>query len=68
MSRRSPKPSPWPRRFMYITGIVMVIFFAVALNGLYSGNFALAFPMFAGLTGLMLFMIILLFLHNRMNR
>ena len=53
---------------MYITGIVMVIFFAIALNGLYSGNFALAFPMFAGLTGLMLFMIILLFLHNRMNR
>ena len=53
---------------MYITGIVMVIFFVVAVTGLYSNNFALAFPMFVGLTALMLFMIILLFLHNRLNR
>ncbi len=68
MSRRSPKPSLWPRRFMYLTGLIMVVFFIVAVRGLYSGNFALAFPMFAGLTGLMLFMIILLFLHNRLNR
>ncbi len=62
--------SPWPFRFMILTGVVIIAFAAVAFGALMQSepNFGLAFPLFAGIVALILFEVVLMVINNRQQR
>lgn len=68
MARRtSQRPSAWPRRFMLLTGLVLLVVCIIAFRALGQGDIALAFPLFVGCLMLLVFEIGLLILDNRLR-
>jgi FtsH-binding integral membrane protein len=65
MPRNVQQPTPWFRRFMVVTGLVILICAVIAFNALRQSNFAVAFPLFVGIVILIGFEVVLMFLHNR---
>ena len=66
MPRNIPhQPTPWFRRFMIVTGLIIVICTIIAFNAIRQSNLAVAFPVLLGILLLLIFEIVLMFLHNR---
>lgn len=65
MARKVRQKSPWFRRFMVITALIIVIVAIVGFSALSKQNFALAFPLFVTAVVLMIFEFILMFFNNR---
>ena len=65
MPRDVQRRSPWPRRFMILTALVIFIVAIVAFVAMSKGNFGLASPLFMSIVVLMLFEFVLMYLGNR---
>ncbi len=59
------QPSPWFRRFMILTGIVIVVCTVMVFTALTQQNYSVAFPLLVGILVLLAFEVVLLMLHNR---
>ena len=64
MSRRVQR-SPWPRRFLLIGGITIIMLAVTAFNALKEQNLGLAFGMFVGVVALLVFELIVFIIGNR---
>ena len=71
MTRKHSRVAPrWPRLFMILTAIIIIIMAIVAFSALFQtpANFALAFPLFWGVVILLLFEFLLMYLANRATK
>ena len=64
MSRRVQR-SPWPRRFLLLGGITIIIVAVVAFSALQRQNLGLAFGMFIGVVALLVFELIVFVIDSR---
>lgn len=63
---RNVSNSPiWPRRFMAMTAVIILVVAVLGFNALSNDNFSLAFPLFASMVALLLFEVVLMYLQNR---
>ncbi len=60
-----PQASPWFRRFMILTGLLILISAILAFSALRKNDYAAAFPLFIGIMILLVFEVVLMVLHNR---
>jgi hypothetical protein len=65
MPRNLSNPPVWPRRFMMLTVVIIAVVAIIGFNAMANQNFTLAFPMFASVVALLLFMVVLMFMQNR---
>jgi hypothetical protein len=65
MPRNLSNPPVWPRRFMVLTVVIIAVVAIIGFNAMAKQNFTLAFPMFASVVVLLLFMVVLMFVQNR---
>jgi FtsH-binding integral membrane protein len=65
MPKNISNPPVWPRRFMVLTAVIIAVVALIGFNAMSKQNFTLAFPMFASVVVLLLFLIVLMYLQNR---
>ncbi len=65
MPRNIQPPSPWFRRFMILTGIIILVCTVMVFTTLIQGNYSVAFPLLVGILVLLAFEVLLMALHNR---
>ena len=67
MSRRVQR-SPWPRRFLLLGGITIIVVAVQAFSALRRQDLGQASAMFFGVVGLLVFEMIVFIIHNRQQR